>query len=74
MSKLRGFKFEAILVLEFKKIENDDETKFTTFYFNSKPQTIINESNIDDIFESIYIKIISNIQKYLGKGSDWIID
>ena len=74
MSKLRGFKFEAILVLEFKTIENDDETKFTTFYFNSKPQTIINESNIDDIFESIYIKIISNIQKYLGKGSDWIID
>ena len=71
---MRGFKFEAILVLEFKKIENDDETKFTTFYFNSKPQTIINESNIDDIFESIYIKIISNIQKYLGKGSDWIID
>ena len=40
---MRGFKFEAILVLEFKKIENDDETKFTTFYFNAKAQTIINE-------------------------------
>ena len=60
MSKLRGFKF--------------DETKFTTFYFNSKAQTIISESNIDDIFESIYITIISNIQEYLGEGSDWIID
>ena len=74
MSKLKEFKFEAILVLEFKKIENDDETKFTTFYFNAKAQTIINECDIDDIFESIYITIISNIQKYLGKGSDSIID
>ena len=25
------------------------------------------------MFQSIYTKIISNIQKYLGKGSDWII-
>ena len=42
---MREFKFEAILVLEFKKIENDDETKFTTFYFNAKAQTIINIFN-----------------------------
>ena len=28
-------------------------------------QTIINESNIDDVFESIYKTIISNLQKYL---------
>ena len=26
------------------------------------------------MFQSIYITIISNIQKSLGKGSDWIID
>ena len=25
-------------------------------------------------FESIYNTIISNIQKFLGKGSGWIID
>ena len=33
-SKLRGFKFKTTLVLELKKIENDDETKYTSFYFN----------------------------------------
>ena len=73
-SKLRGVKFITTSVLEFKKIENDDETKYTTFYFNSKAETIFNESDIDDIFESFYTMIISNIPKYLGKGSGWIID
>ena len=35
---------------------------------------IINESGIDDLFESVYATIISNIHKSSGKGSDWIID
>ena len=35
---------------------------------------IINESNIDDVFKSIYSTIISNVQKYLGKDLAWIID
>ena len=41
---------------------------------NSKAETIINKSEIDDVFEPIYLTIISNIQKPLGKGSGWIID
>ena len=31
-------------------------------------------SKAEAVFESIYIMIISNIQKSLGKGSSWIID
>ena len=74
------------LVLAFKKIENKDKTKFNNFYSSSKAEMIINGSDIDNLFESIYsIKhtifyimstfyIISNIQKSLGKGSGWIID
>ena len=65
-------KFETILVLEFKKIEGDDETKYSTFYSNSKAETIINESDTNYVFKSIYITIISNIQKSLGKDSGWI--
>ena len=37
-------------------------------------EIIIYESDDDDMFESIYTTIISNIQKYLGKGSSWITD
>ena len=62
------------LVLVFQKIESKDETKYCTFYSNSNAETIINENDIDDVFESIYTTIISNIQKSLGKGSGRIID
>ena len=46
------------LVIELKKIESDDVTKYSTFYSNSKAETIINES---DIYDAIYSTIISNI-------------
>ena len=49
------------LVSEFKKIESEGNTKYDTFYSNSKTETIINESDIDDIFEPIYTIIISKI-------------
>ena len=36
---------------------------------------IIIESDIDDVFQSIYAAIITDIQKYLGvEGSSQIID
>ena len=44
------------------------------FYLSSKAEIIINESEIDDVFESVYSAIISNTQKSLRKGSGWIID
>ena len=39
-----------------------------------KAEIIINESDIDYVFQSVYTKIMPNIQKSLGKGSGWIID
>ena len=74
LSELRWFKFVMTLVIQFKKIESDNATKYSTFYSNSKAEIIINESNIEDVFKSIYSMIISNIQKSLGKDSGWIID
>ena len=41
---------------------------------NGKAENIINESDIDVVFESVYTTITSNIQKSLGKSSGWIID
>ena len=75
LTKLRGFKFATTLVLELKKIESEDKTKYDTFYSHSKAETIINGSEIDDnVFKSIYTKVISNIQQLLGNCSGWIID
>ena len=46
----------------------------TNFYLSLKAEIIINKSDIDDVFQSIYTTIITNVQKYLRKGSGWIID
>ena len=63
------------LLLALTKIESEDKTKYDTFYSHAKAETIINESHIDDnVFKSIYTTVISNIQKFLGKSSGWIID
>ena len=77
LTELKSFKLMTTLVMEFKKkkkIESDDATKYSTFYPTSKAETVINESNIDDAFGSIYTTIISNIQKCLGKDLVLIID
>ena len=66
MSKLRDSKFASTLVIEFKKFESDDATKYITLYSNSKAETIINESDIDDVFDYIYTMIISNIKVEVG--------
>ena len=54
------------LVLVFKKIESEDKTKFDNFCSSSKAVITIIESDIDDVFQSIYAAIITDIQKYLG--------
>ena len=50
------------------------KTKFDNFYSRSKAEIIINESDIDNVFKSVYTTIITKIQKVLRKGSDWIIN
>ena len=50
------------LDLELKKMQSDDKTLYNIFYSISQAETIINESDIDDVFESIYSTIISNTQ------------
>ena len=38
------------LVLVLKKMESDDKIKYGTFYSHSEAETIIYESDIDDVF------------------------
>ena len=61
------------LVLVFKKIDREYKTEYDNFYSSLKTEIIINE-NCNDVFESIYSTILSNIQTYLAKASGWIID
>ena len=67
LPELKRFEFVTTFVRENTRY--DDNAKYNTFYSNSKAEAIINESDIDNVFQSIYITIISTIQKLLGKTS-----
>ena len=57
LSELKGFKFVTKLAFVFRKIESEDKTKYGTSYSNSKAEIIINESDTDDVFQSIMLQI-----------------
>ena len=74
LPQLRRFTFVTTLALVFKKIESKDKTKYDNIYSSSKTVMIVNESDIKNVFKSIYTTIITNIQKSLGKWSGQITD
>ena len=45
----------SVLVLE--KIESDDKKRYATFYLHSKPETVINESDISDVFKQSILQL-----------------
>ena len=74
MTQLGGFKFVTTLVIVFEKKESKNKTKYGNFYSSSKTKTITNESNSDNVFQSIYTTIIENLWKSSLKHSGRIID
>ena len=68
LTQLKGFKFVTTLILVFKNKESEDKTKYDNFYSISKAEIIINASDIDDVFQSIYTTVIENIRTSLGKN------
>ena len=61
----------ATLVLVFNKTVNEDKTSMAIFF---QIELIFNNSDIHDVFESVYSTIISKIQRSLGKHLRWIND
>ena len=70
LTEFKGLKFVMTSVLEIRKIESDDETKYSSLYLSSKAETVINDSDVDDVFASFYSTIMSNIQEFLEKA--WV--
>ena len=57
----------AILVLEFKKIVKGDGTLYSTFYLNSKAESIINESGIDDDLNQFILRLYQTCKNRFKK-------
>ena len=61
LTDLKGFIFVTTLILEFQKNSRYNETKYSTFYLPSKAEKNVNETDVDDVFESIYSATMLNI-------------
>ena len=51
------------LVLVIKEIESEDKTRYDNSIQAQNPEITINESDIDDVFQSTYTIITKNMQK-----------
>ena len=60
LTQLKSLKFVTKLVLVFRKIERENKTKYDNFYSISKGGIIINESDIEDVLQSIYNTVLTN--------------
>ena len=70
---MKGLKFVETLKVTFKKTVND-KTVYKTAYFNSKPQIIINNTEIPESLQLSKQKILNMIAQWISEGSGWIIE
>ena len=72
LSAMKGIKFNETLKVTFWKPQ-DDGWIYKTAYFNSKPQTIINDININEALEVTKQQILNFIAQWISEGSGWTI-
>ena len=69
---MKGLKFVETFRVTFKKSSND-EIMYKTAYFNSKPQTIINNTEIPEALQLSKQQILNMIAQWVSEGSGWTI-
>ena len=72
LKSMKGLKFVETLKETFKKLSNG-KTVHKTAYFNSKPQTIINNLNITNSLKASKRQILNMIAQWVSEGSGWTI-
>ena len=73
LTSMKGLKFVETLKVTFKKASND-EILFKTAYFNSKPQTIINNTEIPAALQLSKDQILNIIAQWISERSGWTIE
>ena len=73
LKSMKGLKFVETLRVTFKKLAKD-EIVYKTAYFNSKPQTIINNTEIPEALQLSKQQILNVIAQWVSEGSGWTIE
>ena len=72
LNEMKGLKYVETLKVTFEKY-SADETVEKSAYFNSTPQTIINQMEIADSLQSSKQQILNKIAQWISEGSGWTI-
>ena len=70
---MKGLKFVETLRVTFKKSTNN-EIMYKTAYFNSKPQTIINNTEINEALQLSKQQILNITAQWISEGSGWTVE
>ena len=73
LTSMKGLKFVETLMVTFKKLANNEIIQKTA-YFNSKPQTIINNTEIPEALQLSKQQILNMIAQWVSEGSGWTVE
>ena len=73
LKSMKGLKFVENLKATFKK-NSKNEIIIKTAYFNSKPKTIINKTQITEELQSSKHEILNITAQWISEGSGWTIE
>ena len=73
LTSMKGLKFVETLMVTFNK-STKDGTLYKTAYFNSKPQTLINNVEIPKSLQLSKQQILNMIAQWVSEGSGWTIE
>ena len=68
----KGFKYVETLQVKFTKFSNDRKTEKNGF-FNSKPDLILNNTNIQSSLQISKQHILNTISQWVSEGSGWTV-
>ena len=72
LNEMKGLKYVETLTVTFEKMSGDEMVNKTA-YFNSTPQTIINQTEITDSSQLSKQQITNKIAQWISEGSGWTI-
>ena len=72
LNEMKGLKYVETLKVTFSKM-SDGETVIKNAYFNSTPQTIINQIEINEALQMSKQNILNLISQWISEGSGWTI-
>ena len=70
---MKGLKFAETLIVTFEKKIGREERLFKTAYFNSQPQTITNDTQIELALSLSKQQILNKIAVWISEGSGWTL-